>query len=110
VTHQPGSAPDEFTWVAAIHTATPSVEGSVFADPRFPQHAAFLRRMREAGHLVAAGPLADTPAEGMTVLRLPGTGRLEDARALLESDESVVAGLFTVQVRPWAVVMSADGL
>ena len=42
--------------------------------PRFGEHMAFLDRMREAGYLVLAGPLADADGEGMTVLRLPGPG------------------------------------
>ena len=37
---------------------------------------AFLNRMHEAGYLVAAGPLTDAAGEGMTILRLPGAGRL----------------------------------
>ena len=38
-------------------------------------------RMREAGYLVLAGPLADAKGEGegMTILRLPGPDRLSTA-------------------------------
>jgi len=65
--------------------------------------------MREAGYLVAAGPLADEDGAGMTILRLPGAGRLEEARRLAtEDDSSVASGFFTVAVRPWQVVLTQD--
>ena len=97
------------TWVALLHRpADPAVAGGVFADPRFGDHVSFLRRMAEAGYLVAAGSLGDRPGEGMTVLRLPGPDRLEEAtRLATEDDVSVASGFFTVEVRPWLVVMHA---
>ena len=95
------------TWVALLHTAT--VEGAVFADERFALHVAFLERMHRSGYLVAAGSLDAAGLEGMTVLRLPGEGRLEDARALAEADLSVITGLFAVRVRPWHVALSPLG-
>jgi uncharacterized protein YciI len=80
----------------------------VFADPRFADHVAFLQRMAAAGYLVAAGSLADRSGEGMTVLRLPGADRLDEATRLATLDDaSVASGFFTVEVRPWRVVMHA---
>ncbi len=65
--------------------------------------------MREAGYLVAAGPLPDAEGEGMTILRLPGPGQLDTAtRLATEQDSSVSAGLLAVTVRPWHVVMHAE--
>jgi uncharacterized protein YciI len=96
------------TWVALLHRPGPAApsDGSVFEDPRFADHIAFLRRMSVAGYLVAAGPLTDTAGDGMTILRLPGGGQLERAGQLAtENDASVAAGFFTVTVRPWQVVM-----
>jgi uncharacterized protein YciI len=106
------SDPDEMTgdtWVALLHRPSdPAMAGRVFADPTFGDHVAFLRRMAEAGYLVAAGPLADRPGEGMTVLRLPGGDRLDEATHLATQDDaSVATGFFTVEVRPWHVVMHA---
>jgi uncharacterized protein YciI len=98
------------TWVALVHRPGPSAPhgGSVFDDPRFADHVAFLARMRAAGYLVAAGPLPDEPGEGMTILRLPGADQMEEAtRLAIEDDVSVVAGLFTVSIRPWQVVLQA---
>jgi uncharacterized protein YciI len=64
--------------------------------------------MAEAGYLVAAGPLPDGPGEGMTILRLPGEDRMAQAtRLATEDDLSVASGFFTVEVRPWRVVMHA---
>jgi uncharacterized protein YciI len=68
--------------------------GALTEDPRFGEHVAFLNRMREAGYLVLAGPLADADGEGMTVLRLPGPGRLGTATRLANEDDiSVASGL-----------------
>jgi len=98
------------TWVALLHRPGPAapVSESLFSDPRFGQHVAFLRRMHEAGYLVAAGPLADAPGEGMTILRLPGAGKFGAAtRLATEDDASVACGFLAVTVRPWQVMMAA---
>ena len=97
------------TWVALLHTPSdPSVAGAVFTDPRFGDHVAFLRRMAEAAYLVAAGSFADRPGNGMTILRLPGPDRFEEAvRLATEEDASVASGFFTVEVRPWSVMLHA---
>jgi uncharacterized protein YciI len=95
------------TWVALLHRPGPAApEGAaLFADPRFAEHVAFLTRMRDAGYLVAAGPLTDVPGEGMTILRLPGAGQLDRATELAtKEDASVAGGFFTVAVRPWQVM------
>jgi uncharacterized protein YciI len=81
---------------------------SIFVDPRFPDHVAFLRRMDEAGYLVAAGSLTDAAGVGMTVLRLPGAHRPDDAvRLTTHEDKAVRSGLLQVEVRPWDVVLHA---
>ena len=98
------------TWVALLHRPGPAAppDGGVFDDPRFAEHVAFLSRMREAGYLVAAGPMTDAAGEGMTILRLPGTGQLARAAMLAtEDDASVAQGFFSVTVRPWQVTMQA---
>jgi uncharacterized protein YciI len=98
------------TWVALMHRPGPAAPPgeALFDDPRFAEHVAFLTRMREAGYLVAAGPLADAPGEGMAILRLPGAGQIEQAtRLATQDDASVAGGFFTVTVRPWQVMMQA---
>jgi uncharacterized protein YndB with AHSA1/START domain/uncharacterized protein YciI len=103
------SAPGESTWVALMHRAGPAARAAgdgLFTDPRFREHAAFLSRMHELGYLVAAGPLGDESGAGMTVLRLPGRDRIGEAtRLATEEDPSVASGFFTVQVRPWQVML-----
>jgi len=96
------------TWVALLHRAGPDAPaaGTIPGDPRFAGHLAFLARMRDAGYLVAAGPLADSASDGMTILRLPGAGQLsEAARLATQDDASVTGGLLAVTVRPWQVIM-----
>jgi uncharacterized protein YciI len=104
-----GTGEDEDTWVALLHRPGPAAsDGPLLEDPRFGEHAAFLGRMHEAGYLVAAGPLTDADGEGMTILRLPGPGRLADAAQLATQDDSAVAsGFMAVTVRPWRVVVHA---
>jgi uncharacterized protein YndB with AHSA1/START domain/uncharacterized protein YciI len=96
-----------WTWVALMHTPGPTapVDGSVFADPRFAEHVAFLQRMKETGYLIAAGPLG-TDGSGMTILRLPGAGRAHDATHLANNeDQAVLSGLLKVDARPWNVLL-----
>jgi uncharacterized protein YciI len=98
------------TWVALLHRPGPDApsDGTVFDDPRFAGHIAFLNRMSEAGYLVAARPLTDVPGDGMTILRLPGADHIEQAtRLATQDDSSVAAGLLAVTVRPWKVMMQA---
>jgi uncharacterized protein YciI len=98
------------TWVALLHRPGPAAPpgAALFADPRFAEHVAFLTRMRDAGYLVAAGPLTDVPGEGMTILRLPGADQLGQATQLAtKEDSSVAGGFFTVTVRPWQVMFQA---
>ena len=109
---RPGEDDGAQTWVALLHRPGPSApqEGSLFDDPRFPEHVAFLNRMREAGYLVAAGPLADEDGAGMTVLQLPGADQDGHAVLLATRDDAAVAGgLLRVTVRPWQVMMSRSG-
>jgi uncharacterized protein YciI len=98
------------TWVALLHRPGPAAPpgAALFGDPRFAEHVAFLTRMRDAGYLVAAGPLTDVPGEGMTILRLPGADQLGQATELAtKEDSSVAGGFFTVTVRPWQVMFQA---
>jgi uncharacterized protein YciI len=93
-------------WFVLQHRPGPAVPAgtSVFDHPGFAEHAAFLRRRLADGTLVAAGPLQDAPGEGMTVLRASSP---EAAAALAtEDDQSVVAGVLTVAVRPWNVLLT----
>jgi uncharacterized protein YciI len=107
---QDGPAEGGETWVALLHRPGPAAPqgAALFGDPRFAEHVAFLTRMRDAGYLVAAGPLTDVPGEGMTILRLPGAGQLGRATELAtKEDSSVAGGFFTVTVRPWQVMFQA---
>ena len=88
-------------------STVPPIRREVLVDAG-PQTA--FDRMREAGYLVAAGPMMHAAGEGMTILRLPGTGQLARATMLAtEDDTSVSQGFFSVTVRPWQVMMQASG-
>ena len=95
--------PAAATWAALLFTPAEGQGAAVFEDERFPGHIAFLELMEDSGYLVAAGPMLDEDGAGMTILRLPGEGRLDEIRRMAEVDTSVSSGLFTVRVRPWQV-------
>ena len=81
--------------------------GSVFVDPRFADHLAFLRSAHDRGWLVAAGNLPDSPGSGMTILRVPDGDLATAVEAAQDDDLSVAHALFGVRVRPWNVALSA---
>ena len=63
--------------------------------------------MRALGYLVASGPIAGPPGGGMTILRLPGSDRLQDvARLATEEDPSVASGFLKLSLRPWKVLLT----
>jgi uncharacterized protein YciI/uncharacterized protein YndB with AHSA1/START domain len=95
--------PESATWAALLFTPAEGQGAAVFEDERFAGHIGFLNLMEDSGYLVAAGPLLDDDGSGMTILRLPGDGRLDEIERLAEVDTSVSSGLFTVRVRPWRV-------
>lgn len=93
------------TWYALLHRPGPAVQPghSVFEHPGIAEHYAFLQRVAAAGDLIAAGPLTDVDGDGMTVIRAES---LPAATELAQSDASVRAGVLTVRVRPWRVVLA----
>ncbi len=106
---QKDEADRPYTWVALQHRPGPAAprDGNLFEAAGFGQHVEFLGRMQAAGYLVAAGPMLDALGEGMTILRLPGEGRLAEAERLATTEDlSVTSGFFDVSVRPWRVVMT----
>jgi uncharacterized protein YciI len=62
-------------------------------------HMAHLADLHEAGHLLAAGPLADEKFRGLSILNVEP----ERARELKEQDAAVQIGRFSVKVIPWMV-------
>lgn len=62
-------------------------------------HLAHLASLHEAGHLLAAGPLADERYRGLSILNVGP----EDARRLKEADPAVQAGRYSVEVMTWMV-------
>src|ERR1700685_170251 len=97
-----GNSEGSDTWVALLHRPGPAApaSGTIFEDPRFGEHIAFLNRMREAGYLVAAGPLPDAEGEGMTILRLPGPDQVSTATRLANEEGTSGSGGFLGRTRP----------
>lgn len=65
-------------------------------------HLAYLARLHEEGHLLAAGPLRggpDEPLRGLSILRVDA----ERARELKQADPAVRAGRYSVHILPWMV-------
>jgi uncharacterized protein YndB with AHSA1/START domain/uncharacterized protein YciI len=104
----PGDSAPDPDWYALLHQPGPALADgqSIFAHPDYREHMAFLHRLAQAGMLVAAGPLPGQPGSGMTVLR--AAADLDVQRLATEDDLSVVRGLLSVQVVPWAVQLSGS--
>jgi uncharacterized protein YciI/uncharacterized protein YndB with AHSA1/START domain len=98
---------DGHTWLVLQHTVAPEFEGQVFESPLFADHIAFLQQVHSQGWLVAAGNLPDSPGSGMTILRVPDAAVREAVLAAQDDDQSVVKGLFEVQIRLWNVALTA---
>ena len=99
----PEGEPEPTTWAALFFTPAEGQAAAAFEDERFGGHIAFLNQMEEDGYLFAAGPLLDEHGSGMSVLKLPGEGRIAEIERLAHEDTSVSSGLFNVRVRPWNV-------
>ena len=65
-------------------------------------HLGHLTAMREAGHMLVAGPFGDQPDETFRGICLYRTD-LEETRRLAELDPSVQAGRMRVEVLSWWV-------
>lgn len=63
-------------------------------------HLAHNAEQRDAGHLLAAGPIGDERFRGLSIWNLDA----DRARALSEANPSVRAGRHAVTVLPWMVV------
>src|SRR5256885_16877022 len=66
-------------------------------------HMAHLADLHDAGHLLAAGPLADDKFRGLSILAVDS----ERARELKEQDPAGQAGRFSVKAIPWTVPTGA---
>jgi uncharacterized protein YciI len=99
----------EATWFALHHRAGPALPDgeSVFAQPAFADHLAFLERLNSRGLLIAAGPLPEPPGAGMTIVRVPAGAEVDVRDLATRDDGSVAKGLLTVEVTPWAVALTA---
>jgi uncharacterized protein len=65
------------------------------------EHLAYLTGLREAGRIVANGPVDDQPDESLRGLSFYRTGSLAAARQLAEADPAVRAGRLTVEIMTW---------
>jgi uncharacterized protein YciI len=100
----------EDAWFALHHRPGPALPdgASVFAQPLFAEHVAFLNRLHSRGLLVAAGPLPEHPGAGMTIVRIPAGTEVDVHDLAMHDDLSVAQGLLTVEVVTWAVMFSAQ--
>ena len=98
-------------WFALHHRAGPALAdgGSVFSHPLFAEHVAFLRRLRERGWLVAAGPVDAAHGAGMAVVRVPAGAGAELEELVRSDDGSVTGGVLTAEVQPWDVRFTGAG-
>jgi uncharacterized protein YciI len=65
------------------------------------EHLAHHARLRESGHVVTNGPVADQADPSLRGLTFYRTGSLEQARQFAEADPAVQAGRLTVDIMTW---------
>jgi uncharacterized protein len=105
MTDLPEAAPpdhfDEYQLVF-LWSAGDRVElGNSDADRLQRQHLGHLEAMREAGHLLAAGPLFDQPDPRLRGICIYRTESNAKARELATSDPAVRAGQLQIEVMGW---------
>ncbi len=66
----------------------------------FAGHFANIKRLADAGKLSVAGPFDKNDA-GLRGLFLLNVETIEEARSLIETDPTVQAGVFVVELFPW---------
>ena len=65
------------------------------------EHLAYHASLRESGHVVTNGPVADQPDESLRGLTFYRTGSLDEARRLAQADPAVKAGRLEIEVMTW---------
>jgi uncharacterized protein YciI len=90
---------ERYSVVLLIHRADgPALDEKEAAELQ-DAHMSFLADLHAAGHLLAAGPVADAEIRGLSILNLDP----EQARAVKEQDPAVRAGVYSLRVIPWMV-------
>lgn len=91
------------TYVLAILRTGPNDATVTDGEQRkklFAGHMANINRLADEGKLAVAGPFND-PERKYRGLFILAVSKVEDARALAESDPAVKAGIFVVDYIPW---------
>jgi uncharacterized protein len=86
-----------FLWSAHDHVEL----DSAVADRLQRQHLGHLEAMRDAGHLLVAGPLFDQPDPRLRGICIYRTGSNAKASELATSDPAVTAGQLEIEVMGW---------
>jgi len=83
-----------------LKTGSVKVEDAEKKQELMRGHLDNISRLAEAGKLVVAGPFGknDLDYRGLFILTTPSA---EEARAMLETDPAIAAGVFDVEVIPW---------
>jgi len=90
--------------IALVFTTGPAWDASKppNAQPHFGTHSTNLRRLKEAGVIVAGGRFG---SYGLILVRAP---TVDSAHAMLAPDSSVVVGTFKVEVMPWSTIFEGS--
>ena len=81
------------------------VEGADLTSDLIARHAEHLRELDGDGRLILAGPFTDDP-RGLLVLHCADAGT---AKAILDVDPLVVAGVRTYRVHSWLMANADNG-
>ncbi len=94
---------DELAWHLIIDTPGPNQHPTVnfWEADWFPAHRGFHASLREAGHVIAAGPLPDREGAGQTLVRRVSSAEI--TRLATETDPAAVGGFLQVEIIPWEI-------
>ena len=73
------------------------------------RHRAYLRGLKEAGTLIASGPM-DPRSGGALLVRVPDGDVLRSLDAIRDSDPYVTTGVAQYELIPWAVNTGREDL
>lgn len=77
--------------------------GRPFSEQGLGPHGAYMKSLFEKKTVLAGGPFG-TEAGGLAIV---SAANPTEAKALLDADPAVVAGIFSAEVRPWTPIYAA---
>ena len=89
-------------YVISYHAGPAWLVGKPLMEQPIGAHSAYMKQLFSEGRMIAAGPTLEAPG-GMILLSCASVG---EAKATMDADPAVTAGLFVGELRTWRVAFS----